>query len=285
MTLERLGGPLHLLEGGERGPAVWLVHGLDGTAAAWLDVAPELTGDHRLTAIDLPGFGASPVGRRRRSLAAHADLIAEVIRRHADEGVVLVGNSMGALVAMLTAARHPWAVSALVLLTPVLPRRVEGGLDVAFTPLLMAGAIPGMLAIEPWRRTLLTPEERVDNLLEAYAAEGSQRPTPETYRAMAQADAQRTRRDRVRGWTGTARSLFWWLARPDAYHGAADEVRAPVTLVEGMEDPALPRPLVRAALERHPTWEQVSLAGVGHLPQLERPAAVADTIRAVTGVR
>ena len=30
---------------------------------------------------------------------------------------------------------------------------------------------------------------------------------------------------------------------------------------------------------------EVSLAGVGHLPQLERPTAVADTIRAVTGVR
>jgi pimeloyl-ACP methyl ester carboxylesterase len=285
VTLERLGGEVHLLEGGVAGPPVWLVHGLDASAASWLDVAPSLVDDHRVTAVDLPGFGRTPVRRRRRSLRAHADLVAEMIRRYADDAVVLAGNSMGAVVAMLTAARHPWAVTAVVLFTPALPRRTEGGFDATFSPLLVAGAIPGMLALEPWRRSLMPAQERVRTLVDAYAAEGSERPSADTLAAMIDADESRSRLDRIRGWTGAARSMFWWLARPDAYHGAGDAVRAPVTLVEGVRDPVLPRPVVQATLDRHPDWERVSLAGVGHLPQLERPAAVADTIRAVTGVR
>lgn len=285
VTLERVGGDVHLLEDGEQGPSVWFVHGLDSSAAAWLDVTCVLARDHRTTAVDLPGFGRSPVGRRRRSLPAHADLVAEVIRRRADEAVVLTGNSMGAVVAMLTAARHPWAVRALVLLAPALPRRTEGGLDPTFVPLLVAGGIPGMLALEPFRRSLLSPRERVGSLLEAYAADDSERPSPATFDAMLEADAHRSRRDRIRGWTGTARSFFFWLSRPDTFHRTADEVRAPVTLVEGVEDPVLPRPVVRATLERHPDWTHVPLAGVGHMPQVERPTAVVDTLRVVTAPR
>ena len=279
------GGGVHLLEGGGAGPPVWLVHGLDSSAASWLDVAPGLVDDHRVQAVDLPGFGRSSVGRHRRSLPAHADLVAEMIRHHADDAVVLAGTSMGAIVAMLAASRHPGAVAALVLLTPALPRRTTGGLDAGYSPLLIASAAPGMLALEPWRRSFLPADERVRTLVAAYTADDSERPSPATFTAMAAADETRTRWDRIRGWSGAARSMFWWLARPDAYHGAADAVHVPVTLVEGLQDPVLPRPVVSATLERHPGWQRVSLAGVGHLPQLERPAAVADTIRAVTGVR
>jgi pimeloyl-ACP methyl ester carboxylesterase len=285
VTLGPAGREVQLLEGGDAGPAVWLVHGLDSSASSWLDVAPGLVDDHRVTAVDLPGFGRSPVGRRRRSLTAHADLIAELVRSRADDAVVLAGNSFGAVAAMLTASRHPWAVAGLVLLTPALPRRTEGGFDATFSPLLVAGAVPGMLALEPWRRSLMPADERVRTLIEAYAAEDSERPSQATFDAMVEADESRSRLDRIRGWTGAARSMFWWLSRPGAFHGAGDAVRAPVTLVEGLRDPVLPRPVVHATLERHPGWERVSLAGVGHLPQLERPAAVADTIRAVTGVR
>lgn len=285
VTLERLGGEVHLLEDTSRGPPVWFVHGLDGSAASWLDVAPSLAADHRVTALDLPGFGRSPVGRRRTSLTAHADLVAEVVRRRLDDGVVLVGNSAGAVVAMLTAARHPWAVRALVLLAPALPRRTSGRFDPAFAPLLGMAWVPGVLALEPWRRSLLAPSERVSSLLEAYAADDSERPTPATFEAMVEADAQRSRRDRIRGWVGSTRSLFWLLARPEAFHATAERVRAPVTLVEGVADPVLPRAVVRATLERHRGWEHVPLAGVGHAPQAERAAAVIDTVRAVTSVR
>jgi pimeloyl-ACP methyl ester carboxylesterase len=279
-TLRQVGGDVHLLDSATSGPPLMLIHDLDGCAAGWLDVAPDLACDHRVLALDLPGCGHSPVGRRRLSMTAHADLVAEVIRRETDGPVTLVGNSAGALIALLVAARHRWAAAAVVLLAPALPRRTTGSFDATFLPLLTAASVPGMLMLEPWRRSLQTPRERVEALLAACCARDSERGSPGTLSAMVEVAAARPRAQQLRGWPGAARSLFWWLARPARFHETADRVAAPVTLVEGVEDPVLPRAATRAALERHPQWVHVPLAGVGHVPQIERPAAVIDTVRA-----
>lgn len=285
VTLDRPGGRVHLLVGGDPAdPPLLLVHGLDTSAPVWLEVADDLAADHHVLAVDLPGFGRSPVGRRRATLRAHGDLIAELVRHVVEDGAVLVGSSVGAVAALLAAARHPWCARAVVLLAPAVPRRTAGRFDPTVLPLLVAGGVPGFLALEPWRRSLVPAEEWVPRLLDACYAPDSDRPSPATVEAMVASAAARPRRDHLRGWAGTARSLFWWLARPAGSHATADRVRGPVTLVEGVEDPVLPRALVRTTLARHPDWEHVPLAGVGHLPQLERPAAVLDTVRAVTGV-
>jgi pimeloyl-ACP methyl ester carboxylesterase len=278
-TLE-VGAGIHALEGGTAASALVLVHDLDSCAASWLEVADPLAEDHRVLAIDLPGFGRSPAGRHA-SLTAHADVVAEIVGRELDGPATIVGSSVGAVVALLAAARHRERVRSLVLLAPALPRLTEGRLDPLFIPLLTAGVVPGMLLLEPWRRSLQPPEQQVRSLLESCYAPDSGRPSPSTVTQMIEVAAARPRRDRLRSWPPTARSLFWWLARPDRFHTMADEVEASVALVEGIEDPVLPRLTVRAALERHPRWRHVPLAGVGHAPQLERPEAVIDTVRAV----
>lgn len=282
-TLRQVGGDVHLLDSATAGTPLVLIHDLDGCAAGWLDVAPVLAAEHRVLALDLPGCGHSPVGRRRTSMTAHADLVAEIVRCETAGPVTLIGNSAGALIALLAAARHPWATRAVVLLAPALPRHTTGALDATFVPLLAAACVPGMLALEPWRRSLQTPRERVDALIAASCAPDSGRASPETLAAMVEVAAARPRAEQLRGWPGAARSLFWWLARPARFHGTADGVTAPVTLVEGVADPVLPRATTRAALTRHPAWTHVPLAGVGHVPQLERPTAVVDTVRAAAG--
>lgn len=286
VSLDRPGGPVHLLEAGEPdAPPLLLVHGLDTSAAVWLEIADDLATEHRVLAPDLPGFGRSPVGRRRPSLEGHADLVAELVRHLGLGPVVLVGSSVGAVVALLAAARHPWCPRAVSLLAPALPRRTTGALDPALLPLLLTGAVPGFLALEPWRRSLVPAGEWVPPLLDACYAPDSQRPAAATVDALVDAAEARRRRDHLRGWSGTVRSLFRWLARPERFHTTLDGIAGPVTLVEGVEDPILHRTTVRATLQRHPAWEHVPLAGVGHLPQLERPVAVVDTLRAITGPR
>lgn len=273
-------GPIHLLTAGRAGPPVVLVHGLDGSAATWVDLLDHLDDDHRLVACDLPGFGRSPRGRHRGSLEAHATLVGEVVRRSVGGPAVLVGHAMGAVVAMLAAARHPQTASAVVLLTPALPRRGAGAVDASLAPLLLSTLLPGMLHLEPWRRSWLAPEERVQALLEpGYARDGPRASAAAMEEMVAAVTAQR-RRDHLPAWSRAARSLLWWLGRPDRFHGSAEDVRVPVTLVEGMWDPVVPRTAVHATLDRHPAWTHVGLAGVGHLPHLERPSAVASTVRA-----
>ena len=68
----------------------------------------------RCTALDLPGH--APDGAPAwRSVADYADAVAAAVRREA-EPPVLVGHSLGGLVAQLAAARAP--VAGLVLLAP-----------------------------------------------------------------------------------------------------------------------------------------------------------------------
>ena len=82
------------------------VHGADGSAANWIDLAPLLRAERDVLAIDLPGFGRTPVAGRRPSMAAYAELVGE-LAAGAGGRSILVCNSMGAVVGVLAAARRP----------------------------------------------------------------------------------------------------------------------------------------------------------------------------------
>lgn len=101
-------------------PAVVFLHGLGGHAGEWWPVASLLRDSHRVVAFDQRGQGRStnePTDLGRDAFVQDAVTVIE----HVDAGpVVLVGQSMGAHTALLTAARRPDLVSSLVL--------VEGGL-------------------------------------------------------------------------------------------------------------------------------------------------------------
>ncbi|MEM6729485.1 MAG: alpha/beta fold hydrolase, partial [Pseudomonadota bacterium] len=83
------------------------LHGAGLNAASW--------GKVKGKAIDLPGHG----GRRRASRAT-AEAFAEAISPDIPEGAVLIGYSLGGMVAMAFAAAYPGRCRALVLVdTPI----------------------------------------------------------------------------------------------------------------------------------------------------------------------
>jgi pimeloyl-ACP methyl ester carboxylesterase len=105
---ERRGALIRTFEGGE-GPPLLLVHGLGGAAWNFSELAPLLPG-RRLIIPDLPGHGASsPLPAP--SLAGFADLLAEIL----DGPVDVLGHSLGGVVALRLAERHPPLVRRLVL--------------------------------------------------------------------------------------------------------------------------------------------------------------------------
>jgi pimeloyl-ACP methyl ester carboxylesterase len=103
---------LHARTLGERGPRVVFVHGLFGQGKNWTTIAKGLSGDHRVTLLDLPNHGHSP-WTDRVDYVDMARMVADELRSFG-EPVTLVGHSMGGKVAMQVALRHPELLRALV---------------------------------------------------------------------------------------------------------------------------------------------------------------------------
>jgi pimeloyl-ACP methyl ester carboxylesterase len=101
-------------ERGEGEPLV-LVHGLGGAASNWTLLAPGLAERRRVLVPDLPGHGGSGPPPHEADLGTYADLVAELLEGQEATPAVVVGHSMGGLVAMRLAARRPDLVRALVL--------------------------------------------------------------------------------------------------------------------------------------------------------------------------
>lgn len=115
-TLALSTGPAGVVEAGE-GPPVVCVHGLPGSARDFRWLFAPLADRARVIALDLPGFGRTPVTTAPdASPEGRADFLLEVIDALALDRPVLVGHSMGGLVAVAAAARRPGGFRGLGLL-------------------------------------------------------------------------------------------------------------------------------------------------------------------------
>lgn len=108
------GRAVNLVDLGE-GPAVVFIHGLSGSWQNWLENLPEFARDHRVVALDLPGFGHSEMPEQRITMTHYAATVDAVLTTLGIDRAAVVGNSMGGFVAVDMALHHPERVAALVL--------------------------------------------------------------------------------------------------------------------------------------------------------------------------
>lgn len=96
------------------------MHGIGNSSRTWDAVIEKLPDDIRIVSIDLLGFGQSP----RPSWAkynAHTQarsVIASLVKVPISGQVILIGHSLGALVAVEIAKRYPIIVKSLILCSP-----------------------------------------------------------------------------------------------------------------------------------------------------------------------
>ncbi|WP_431471058.1 alpha/beta fold hydrolase [Sphingosinithalassobacter sp. LHW66-3] len=98
------------------GPAVFLIPGLSSPRAVWDGVAPGLAANHTVHLVQVNGFGG---GDPRANLEPGVldGIVAELRGFIAERGIespAIVGHSMGGLVGLMLAARHPDAVGRLM---------------------------------------------------------------------------------------------------------------------------------------------------------------------------
>jgi pimeloyl-ACP methyl ester carboxylesterase len=128
------------------GPPVVFIHGLAGCWQNWLENMPALAAaGYRAIAIDLPGFGASPMPAWEISMPSYGSLIEVLIADLGLRDVTLAGNSMGGLIVSEVASRQPTWLSRTLLVSPAgmlhaslgtLPMEVISRLTVAMAPLV-----------------------------------------------------------------------------------------------------------------------------------------------------
>ncbi len=115
------------------GPALIFLHGAGDQAASWAKVAPEFKSRYHVLVLDMAGHGESEPRSGPISISAVLSGLESVVEQRTDgQPVAIVGNSLGAWMAMLYAKGHSRRVERLVL--------VNGGAimghrpDLAFMP-------------------------------------------------------------------------------------------------------------------------------------------------------
>jgi pimeloyl-ACP methyl ester carboxylesterase len=99
------------------GPPLVLIHGLGGSWPNWLENIPHCARNHRVIALDLPGFGESPMPGWEISIQSYGALVSAFCRALGIGPVPLVGNSMGGFIAAEVAVSQPTSVQKLVLVS------------------------------------------------------------------------------------------------------------------------------------------------------------------------
>jgi pimeloyl-ACP methyl ester carboxylesterase len=151
-----------------QGPVVVLVHGLASAWPVWFRNISELAAEHRVIAVDLPGFGGSDNFGGRVEIDHYVEALIRLLDRLEVRRVRMIGHSLGGIIAGQFAAQHPSRTEALVLVaTGVSPRRQQVLLlrgVAASIVLLNRGRLPlfemavrAAMAAAPLRRLLLRP--------------------------------------------------------------------------------------------------------------------------------
>jgi pimeloyl-ACP methyl ester carboxylesterase len=104
-----------------------VLQGGAGNAGGSEALADELSRDFTVVTYDRRGLSRStPIRAERYEIETHADDAARLIRAVSDQPVLVFGSSLGALIGVELAARHPGAVRLLIAHEPGLYALLEG---------------------------------------------------------------------------------------------------------------------------------------------------------------
>jgi pimeloyl-ACP methyl ester carboxylesterase len=125
-----------------------LVHGAFGGAWCWDAVRPQLeAAGHTVETLDLPGSGDDQTPVAGVTLESYAGRVCEVLGSRREQAL-LVGHSMGGIVATQAAAQCPEKIASLVFVCAFMPANGQSLLDLAGQPEGADDQIQANIAIE-----------------------------------------------------------------------------------------------------------------------------------------
>lgn len=245
-------GRVSFAESGSGRPAV-ILHSLLTDRAAFDGVADDIGG--RVIRPDLPGFGETTPATAE--IEAYATAMAELVRALSlDDGdVLLIGNGLGAFVALAALIHHGELFSRAILVGvgAGFPEPAKEG----FTRMIEAARTGGMEAVTPIALLRIFTDD--------YIAENPDM-ADERARVLARTDPS--------GFMTACEAL-----RRFDCSDLATTIDTPTMIVVGDEDQATPPDFAIDLHSRIPESTLVRLPGLAHAPQLQDPEGFIDAIR------
>ena len=245
---------LHVSRWDGNGPPALLIHGIGSSGTGWNDLSPLLADFLEPYAIDLRGHGQSAHPDSGYLYDNYIDDLDRLLPALEISNPILIGHSLGGIVALWWAARHSHQAAAVVAIDS--PLRSGEEFRPAFDAWIAQNAMP------------------VDDLAAHYLQNN-----PEW-------TADRARR-RAEIMTSTAPGVFWELKDDSMHHHGVDriaeleQIEAPVLLIRG--DPrcgSLVHPADADALvTRLPNAEVMVIPDGTHSLHRQFPQEVVDAIR------
>lgn len=235
------------------GPTVVLIHGLGSHRQVWAPILDETARDRDVIALDLPGFGESPLAEGPGDVSSLADHVESFLDRLGIGTAHVAGSSMGGGIALELGRRG--RAASVTAFAPIGFWSDAGRRwcqSVVTTARVAAARLDSRLP-----QIMASPAGRAAFCSLFYARPG--RLAPDDCVAAARALA------RAPGF-GPARDAF-------AQFPAARPVPGDVTIAWGTRDLVLPYAQARRARTLLPAARHVTLTGCGHLPFADDPAA------------
>ena len=239
-------GSMVMEDTGGDGPALVMIHGLGGTSNTFEPLMPATAG-WRVIRPDLPGAGRSPLRADTRGISDLARAVTNSLQAMDVPRAVIVGHSMGTLLAQNMAVTAPHRVEGLILFGALTepPEAARNGLKARAEE----AERNGMTGI-------------ADTVATASLSERTHSDTP-AIRAFVRESLMR---QPFAGYAAHCRAL----AAAKAFDPM--QIRCPVRLITGANDPVAPRAMAEALNAGLPHSKLDILPHVGHWAPLEAPA-------------
>lgn len=258
-----------------QGPVLLCLHGYPTASWDWHRIWPLLVDRHRLIAPDMLGFGFSDKPRDHEySIAEQATLHERLLESLGIEEAHVLAHDYGDTVAQELMARHQARLQT-----------GRPGLRPRTVCLLNGGLFPEAHRARPIQKLLRSPlaplllrlfdERAFRRSFTVLFGAGTQPDDAELARfwALIAHNGGRANMGRLLHYIGERRRCR------ERWVGALVDAPMPVRLIAGMDDPVSGAHMVKRYRELVPRADVVELPGIGHYPQWEAAALVAEAVQ------
>lgn len=239
-----------------------LLHGggIDSAALSWEMSVPLLAANHRVIAVDLPGYGSS----ERPDIAYTQDFYIHFIHDFMDAmGLTtasLVGLSMGGGIALGSALNFPKRVERLVLVDSYGLAGQAPSHHVSY--LLINTPLLNRITWSAFARSRGLARNSLENIFADPAAISDE--------LVDQVYSEACKPHAGRAFSSFQKSELGWNNLHTVYMDCLSEVHQPVLLIHGTQDKLVPSSFASEATKRFPNAQLCLFEGAGHWPQREK---------------